>query len=361
MIYLMFLKYANFVLNNAAQVSSIENGLRTLTYLLPGRFADAELASEGIYSLLNFIGLYHDKLLTKAAQEGRLADKQGERVEIQNTPFSRYHQQLSQASDIYRLVSLALTGVQFSEQLVEMLVVKKCSERRRWQVVWWIELVKVALRLNLLQLSGRRMVTGSVVAERLVDPGTLGGNTTVSRTDGGEWEGKRSRLKYRMVRDILSKSEGSASLDGYLTTEARQAEQVAPALSLIRSYGSMGLAGELLFILRPLVYVMGIRKLGPKDWRPWALSLLIELASRQMVRTDLRQSDRSVERDELSRRKWLLLYYLLRSPFFQRFTERRLSGVAEWCKNKPLLSLLGSLIQDYQPLWQNYYFYTAGS
>ncbi|KAJ2787740.1 hypothetical protein H4R21_007083 [Coemansia helicoidea] len=85
-----------------------------------------------------------------------------------------------------------------------------------------------------------------------------------------------------------------------------------------------------------------------------------------MVRTDLHAGgtagpEHTVERDELSRRKWLLLYYLLRQPFFGRFTESRLTRVADWCSNKPLLSLLGSLIQDYQPLWQQFYFYTAGS
>ncbi|CAJ0883995.1 22267_t:CDS:2 [Entrophospora sp. SA101] len=39
-------KYENFILANASQISSIESSLRTLTYVLPGRFADAEFASE---------------------------------------------------------------------------------------------------------------------------------------------------------------------------------------------------------------------------------------------------------------------------------------------------------------------------
>ncbi|KAJ2818233.1 hypothetical protein IWW50_005887 [Coemansia erecta] len=47
--------------------------------------------------------------------------------------------------------------------------------------------------------------------------------------------------------------------------------------------------------------------------------------------------------------------------FFGRFTEAQQTWVAKWCNNKLLLSLLGSLIRDYQPLWPQYYFYTAGS
>ena len=54
-----FLKeYDTYILKNAAQISSIESALRTITYILPsmpsrplhkfttGRFKDAELASE---------------------------------------------------------------------------------------------------------------------------------------------------------------------------------------------------------------------------------------------------------------------------------------------------------------------------
>ncbi|KAI9474504.1 hypothetical protein LPJ78_001181 [Coemansia sp. RSA 989] len=361
-------KYARFVVSNAAQVNSIENGLRTLTYILPGRFADAELASEAIYTLLNFVGIYHDSLLSKAANSGLLVDKEGQPLKIDVSPFNRYHGSLSRNLKLYRVLSLVLSSLQFSEKLVEMVVAKKFSDKLRWRVVSWIEILKCVLRLNLLHLSSRRMVTGTVIPERLVDPASLGTPNLALQTaakKGDLWTGERSKLNFTSVRDILQKTEGNADLGSFITSEVRDAEAIAPAQSLIRPFRALGLAGELLFILRPIIYVLGIRKLGKRDWRPWALSLLIELVSRQMVRTDLHAGkdteEHTLEREELSRRKWLFLYYLLRSPFYDQFTESRLSGIAEWCNRKPLLSLLGSLIQDYQPLWQQYYFYTAGS
>ncbi|KAJ2661929.1 hypothetical protein IWW48_002160 [Coemansia sp. RSA 1200] len=384
----MLQKYARFVVNNAAQVNSIENGLRMLTYILPGRFADSELASEAIYTLLSFVGVYHDGLLTRAAKTGLLADKDGKPIEIEVSPFNRYQTRLSKQSDVYRITALMLSGLQFGEKLIEMAIVKKYGEKMRWKVVCWIEVAKVVLRLNLLQLSGRRMVTGSVIPERLVDPAQLGpvkptakaAATAYGETEGidgkagsgmmqadGVWKGERSGLKFRAVRDILSQTEESANLGTYVSTEARHPETVSPALSLVRQYTALGVAGELLFILRPILYVIGIRRLGKNDWRPWALSLLVELASRQMIRTDLHAASdresprRTVEKDELSRRKWLFVYYLLRSPFFDRFTESRMTRIADWCSNKPLLNLVGALIHDYLPLWQQYYFYTSAS
>lgn len=42
--------YENLLLKNVATVNTVESGLRNLTWLLPGRFADAEVASEGCES-----------------------------------------------------------------------------------------------------------------------------------------------------------------------------------------------------------------------------------------------------------------------------------------------------------------------
>lgn len=38
--------YESFLLNNVATISTLESSLRSLTWFLPGRFKDAELASE---------------------------------------------------------------------------------------------------------------------------------------------------------------------------------------------------------------------------------------------------------------------------------------------------------------------------
>ncbi|KAJ2784731.1 hypothetical protein H4R18_000946 [Coemansia javaensis] len=380
-------RYAEFVVANASQVNSIENGLRLLTYVLPGRFADAEVASEAIYTLLSFVGVYHDGLLARAAARGLLADKHGRPVRLDPPPATRYQARLARRFEAYRAAALLLTALQFSEKLVEMAVAKRLGERRRWQAVSCIEAAKAALRLALLRLAAGRIVPGSVAPERLVDPAALGPVPHVPPREPGAgaeaqqphdysdtaadaaapWKGPRSGLEFRPVRAILAAAEHSGPALGRLVAgAARDPEAVAPPLALVRPYRALGLAGELLFILRPLAYVLGVRRFGLRDWRPWVLSLLIELASRHMVCADLRAgsadaADRSVERDELARRKWLFLYYLLRGPFFVRFTEARLAALADWCANKPLLSLLGSLIQDYRPLWKQYYFYTAGS
>ena len=42
--------YEKLLLDNVSTVRSVESGIRSLTWLLPGRFEDSELASEGCTS-----------------------------------------------------------------------------------------------------------------------------------------------------------------------------------------------------------------------------------------------------------------------------------------------------------------------
>lgn len=53
-----------------------------------------------------------------------------------------------------------------------------------------------------------------------------------------------------------------------------------PTFSTILSkrglHGALFLIGEVLFISRPLIYVLFIRKCGDRSWTPWFLSLAID-------------------------------------------------------------------------------------
>jgi hypothetical protein len=47
--------YENLLVDNVGTVRSVESGLRNLTWLLPGRFEDADVASEGRMSFNPFV------------------------------------------------------------------------------------------------------------------------------------------------------------------------------------------------------------------------------------------------------------------------------------------------------------------
>lgn len=106
--------------------------------------------------------------------------------------------------------------------------------------------------------------------------------------------------------------------------------------------------GEVLHMIRPVVYILALKKWGTSSWRGWSLSLLIDLFSHYLIAkgaTVMRSSgvrtpaspalqdgllgflmqiqnfDLSpFEEEELARRKRLLLLYLIRSPVFDSLT-----------------------------------------
>ncbi|KAJ1920799.1 hypothetical protein H4219_001035 [Mycoemilia scoparia] len=257
----MLSKYQQFLLNNAAQISSIEGAIRALTYVLPGRFSDAEIASEGIYTVLSFLSLYHDRILAKAAHAGLLVKNGKEVLVSQETPFNRYQLTFWNSSKTYRCIALILCSSQFTEKLVEMLVKKKWGEKRKWQIVSWIEIIKAACRLVLLKTTRDRMVLGSMYPERIVDPATL--DSSSAKTSGNingfvkptSWKGKRSGNVFESVETIMSKSERqSGGISGIISFKASPPEAVIPGHRLVRPLKLLGLTGELLYILRPVAY-----------------------------------------------------------------------------------------------------------
>jgi hypothetical protein len=148
-------------------------------------------------------------------------------------------------------------------------------------------------------------------------------------------------------------------------------------------------AGELLHVLRPLLYVAALRRGGRRSWGPWALSLALELASARLTAAGAAASRRAAaaaaarpavagtslaplyalqgvrwrreEADELTRRKLLLLFCLARDPFFGRFTG---PALARWRRRLGRLPLVGWAAEKAAEVAvgaQKYYTYTAAS
>ncbi|RKP27483.1 peroxisome membrane protein [Syncephalis pseudoplumigaleata] len=405
--------YESFLLNNASQISSIESSLRSFTYILPGRFHDAELASEGLFALLNLVGLYHDAVIRQAlatrrhrvasfAEAGPGTEREEQPASDPTAQHNVYTRALWRSSSI-RYLSLALTLVKTTEVTAEMLVRRRWGNDARWRAVLAIELVKALLRVLLLQRTDRRTLLSPPHPVREIDPAMLEEVAHDAHLNGSHvatepaapnghgphatWTGSRTGKQIPQLATVTGESRGgggggqrrqaddggwSRMLSGgmgqddqvteFLLSKTLRAEDVLGPWQLVHPRRGLHLLGEWLFILRPIIYVMAIRRYGLGAWRPWLASLAVELAAYQMAVGRGGKAGgmpSALEQDEFSRRKRLFLLYLLRSPFYYRFTKSRVDGVRNWLSSKPLLSLVGSIIGSYQPLWESLYFYTA--
>jgi peroxin-16 len=121
-------------------------------------------------------------------------------------------------------------------------------------------------------------------------------------------------------------------------------------------------------IITTQVYLLK-RSVDKKSWTPWMVSLLIDLGSRAASKGLLTPwiqrrfpgifspSQEGIGgisaavpmtmlgQEEMRRRLWLLLFYLLRSPFFTHFTKDKFMSVCKSIDRMPILSIFSNILR----------------
>ncbi|KAI7861039.1 peroxisome membrane protein [Circinella umbellata] len=369
-------KYDDFLLKNASQITGIEASLRSLTYILPGRFHDAEFASQAVYAALNLLGLYHNAILRRAAHHH--ADET--KSEHEESAFNKYFNFWSTHSPMHKKCSTLLSIISYTQVLMEMGVLKKLGKQAQWKWIAILETIKVALRLSLFKLTSNRMIMYPHHLQRDVDPASLERNRQLTHMPE-RWTGERSGVDMPLMQSTIDFDNTKTSqqqqqkrgvrkfadVTDYLMSKVLTPEKLRRPDQMVHMMNAIGKSGEIVYILRPLFYVLSVLKYGQKSWKPWLLSLAMELLSQAMVRQSFEQphGGRSkmmpLEKQEYARRLKLLWLNLLRGAFYIRVTRPRLERFCNSVENKPVLSLVGGILRDYLPLWQNIYFYTSAS
>ncbi|KAH8548978.1 peroxisome membrane protein [Umbelopsis sp. PMI_123] len=371
-------KYEDFLISNASQITSIEGTLRSITYFLPGRFHDAEFASQALFAGLNVLGLYHDSILRKAAlSQGKSVD------DTDGTPFNKYKAYWFSKSPVHKKMSLLLSLISYTQVVLEMAVSKKLGKRAQWKLVFGVELFKAALRLTLLQLTNNRMLLNPNHLQRDVDPAMLGhqSSSAPQPVEAKTWIGKKTGLRHPFMQatiDLNGAAKQAANgftidqkyndVTEYLMSKVLTPEKLRKPEDTVSVLNGLGKLGEILYILRPLIYVLAIFKYGRYSWRPWLISLAVESASQAAVSRSFtspygstKSTMTALEKAELNRRYHQMWFNLLRGQFYERFTRPRLEKFCVATQDRFLISIVAGVIRDYQPLWEKVYFYTSSS
>lgn len=121
---------------------------------------------------------------------------------------------------------------------------------------------------------------------------------------------------------------------------------------------------DVLYILRPFIYVYCVMKLGKKSYTPIKVALVLDILSivvstirlnRSSNTVDKKQRLRSVEKKEIMRRIWeTLLKYLVRDPIFDTYTKVFLERIFVALRITKLLPILMSIVNYFR-----YYSYIA--
>ena len=342
-------QYSSFVQKNASSVSQIESALRSLTYIIPGRFRDAEIASESLHSSIQLLSLYHDTLLARAVSKLPGMPK------IQ-TPHCRYTKYWTSTNATYRKIALLLQCAQYTELLWEM-AAKRKGEKVRWRVVVFIEAFKAMCRLLLLRITGGRMVVPPLPEREAIPEDADAEDSEAEDDDLLPHEPKKPK-EWTMPRTglTLPALPSAGDISSFLMQKVLTADDIKPPTALLPKISGAAHAAEILHILRPVIYAVAMsRAKSKKDWRPWVLGIAVELAARQIRTERGRKGEResNMEREEWSRRGWAMGWWTLRGAFYENITKGWVDGLVG---ARYMPGLIGGILEDYAFLWEEYHF-----
>jgi peroxin-16 len=352
--------YSNFITKNQSSVTQIESALRSLTYIIPGRFRDAELASESLHSSIQLLSMYHDTVLTRA-----ISKLPG--MPRQQSPHNRYTKFWIVKSKMYRRVATLLSMIQYTELLWEMMAKRK-GEKMRWRIVVILEVVKAICRFLLLRITNSRPLVTPALPEREIIPEDAEKEESESDFEDegfhegseksmGSSSGTGSAKEYKMKRTGLSLPTlpNPSDISSYLLSKVLTADDIKAPSSLLNPIRGSAQLAEILHILQPVIYAVAMsRSKDKKNWQPWLLGLSIEYAARQLRKDGLRTT--ALEREQWGKRGWAMGWWAMRGAFYENVTKGFLHRTSE-----KLPSLVSGVLEDYLYLWDGYYFSTSSN
>lgn len=363
--------YEQFLLKNASQISSIENSLRSLTFILPGRYKDVEVMSEAIYSILQIIGIYHDNILAKASERLAAYDQ-----DFRASAHNRYTMYITKHNKLYKYVSLLLAVTRYTEILWEMASKNKLGEKGRWALVFFLESLKSILRFVLVAASKRPLASPSVV-EREVDPQQL---ETRSQFEENEFSADEDEKQFDVDGNPISTAPLAWKLprsgnyipvtiplkiDEFLSGKVLTVEDVKSPIELFHTLTIKGYFSEAAYILRPLVYcTLAYRyRDRPRNWTPWVVGAGMEYLARRALVDSFKdslpgglRSITQLEDKELKKRGGSLWWWTLRGAMYHTMTRPIFEKIIRKTENIPLVNLPASILEDYEYLLDNYHF-----
>ncbi|GAM19713.1 hypothetical protein SAMD00019534_028880, partial [Acytostelium subglobosum LB1] len=325
-----------FLMEHGDQLSLLKN----LLVFIPGRFGDSELMLEAIYSATNLFQTYIDY----ASSKMMLSHNQSTTSQNETVPPPYYLHLLKW-----------IVVIQNLELCIEVLASSTGDKRRtKWPAIITIEALKALLRIKLLfKTNGNMLIHHSfhVPSQDIQALGSKSKSNIINRRN--PYEGRRQTLQ-----DQLQSEENN--------NDAHDNSTLIPLLPPVspRDYNNK-VIGELLYILRPLIYAVLRWNCGKKSWRPWVVSLLMEYVSLAVIEyaTITKQATMSqLEMIEVKRRRNQFIYYVLRSPFYDRFiSDGIVFRILNFFKKIPLIKILVNVFLNYINVFRTRYFYTSAS
>lgn len=288
------------------------------------------------------------------------------------------------------LPPVCLTLLSSIQLPLEMLTRRRAGQPSQLRAVTALEAAKLLFRLSLIFSNSRKGRMFTLQSERLPEaPAPPVCTCGLQQVPGSDLvkvtRGRRSGRRVLHPQKNTSKTAHDPLLDAlFLVAYERRASWVIRMLvpdvsceacsekrversGLNGGAGSVAracvalqpaeLAAEVIYVARPLIQLLLMRRFGWRSWKPWLAALFLDLGSR----VAMAQPQSGEENDEKRRRMAQLVLYLGRSPLFDILIRAFVRKLTSPLRKVPLIGGATSSAIEWATLLQQYWFYTSGS
>jgi len=309
--------YERFISKNIEITQNIDQfGRLILPFFLR---EESLIESEAGYTILNVLSWYHNTILSK--------------YQIKNIRLQK-----DERFKTYFKVGQIIQLIEYLTLMIEMGLVK--LNKSRYPVVLVIEIAKSLLKLY-------SIFKAKTQTPIYIDYKNLPTDESIQYE-----EQPQSVTRDPSINNLFG--EGADAVPKLL---------LAP-LSSKNTDHRLLYAGEVLKAIRPVIYVLSLMRFGGStSWRPFIISLCVDVVAQVITRIALSQPQYTDKRshvleEELSTRESNFTYYLLKSPAFEITIKPLLEKMIHIIGKIPLLGSLLANWLEFVVVCQRYFYYS---
>ncbi|KAJ0113540.1 hypothetical protein Patl1_00335 [Pistacia atlantica] len=315
--------YKRWVRRNRDYVHSLESLANGLTWLFPERFSESEIGPEAVTTILGIITALNEHI-------------------IETTPSQKGIGSPERYSFPY---SLCVSALKDLETLVEVVAQHYYGDDKKWNFIAITEATKVLVRLALFRNSGYKMLLHGGEALNVEEPSN---NLSSQHRTGNPSKPVAHQapgyLKNKVALDPWNLEGRALSALNRLGENARMVSEPAWLQRIQHQHA-----------------ILEEHKTSVVE-RPTLSSLLSKkVTNSRHGGTDQKFHLSIPEKDELKRRKLLWALYVMRDPFFSKYTRKRLEHTGKLLESVPVIGFLTEKLIELVMGAQTRYTYMSGS